>query len=311
MIIKTIFKKRASATFLLTCFASLLFANCAISSPTDENKITVGITLHPYYSYVKNIVGDRAKVLPLIEAGFNPHAYKLSPADLKRLKSMDAIVVNGIGHDEFAMEVLQKLNLPNLSVIRANESVPLISKTGGKVHNPHTFVSIDAAVRQIYTIARKLGEIDSANAKFYLKNALAYARELRNIKNNALSRISELNLGLIRIASTHGAYGYLLQEFGMTVSAVVEPAHGVSPSASQLQDTINKIRSANVHVLFTELNMPNQYVNVIEKETNSRLYHFSHMTYGEYRADLVLDDMRHNLDTLVTALSYASNKVAL
>ena len=94
----------------------------------------------------------------------------------------------------------------------------------------------------------------------------------------------------------------------MTVAAVVEPAHGVSPSASQLQTTIDKIRKANVNVLFTELNMPNRYVDIIENETQTRLFHFSHMTYGEYRDDLVLEDMTHNLQTLVLALRYAAEK---
>lgn len=275
-------------------FSSLVFA-----------KLNIGITLHPYYSYVSNIVGDKATVTPLIDAGFNPHAYKLSPADLTRLKSMDAIVVNGIGHDQFAIEALESLNLSDLTVIQANADVPLISKRGGQVHNPHTFVSIDAAIRQIYTIAKGIAKLDPANAKYYQRNALMYAKTLRKIKSSALKEVARLNISDIRIASTHGAYGYLLQEFGMTVSAVVEPAHGVSPSASQLQDTINKIRNANVQVLFTELNMANQYINVIENETGTRIFHFSHMTYGDYRKDLVEIDMQHNLETLVKSLKYA------
>tara|TARA_Y100001956_G_scaffold9231_1_gene7918 strand:- start:2080 stop:2979 length:900 start_codon:yes stop_codon:yes gene_type:complete len=275
-------------------FSSLAFA-----------KLNIGITLHPYYSYVSNIVGDKATVTPLIDAGFNPHAYKLSPADLTRLKSMDAIVVNGIGHDQFAIEVLESLNLSDLTVIQANADVPLISKRGGQVHNPHTFVSIDAAIRQIYTIAKGIAKLDPANAKYYQRNALMYAKTLRKMKSSALKEVARLNISDIRIASTHGAYGYLLQEFGMTVSAVVEPAHGVSPSASQLQDTINKIRNANVQVLFTELNMANQYINVIENETGTRIFHFSHMTYGDYRKDLVEIDMQHNLETLVKSLKYA------
>lgn len=275
-------------------FSSLAFA-----------KLNIGITLHPYYSYVSNIVGDKATVTPLIDAGFNPHAYKLSPADLTRLKSMDAIVVNGIGHDQFAIEALESLNLSDLTVIQANADVPLISKRGGQVHNPHTFVSIDAAIRQIYTIAKGIAKLDPANAKYYQRNALMYAKTLRKMKSSALKEVARLNISNIRIASTHGAYGYLLQEFGMTVSAVVEPAHGVSPSASQLQDTINKIRNANVQVLFTELNMANQYINVIENETGTRIFHFSHMTYGDYRKDLVEIDMQHNLETLVKSLKYA------
>ena len=274
-------------------------------------KLNIGITLHPYYSYVTNIVGDKATVTPLIDAGFNPHAYKLSPADLSRLKSMDAIVVNGIGHDQFAVEALESLNLTQLTVIQANANVPLISKPGGEIHNPHTFVSIDAAIRQIYTITKSLAKLDPENSKYYQRNALKYAKKLRKIKSTALKEIVGLNLSDIRIASTHGAYGYLLQEFGMTVSAVVEPAHGVSPSASQLQETINKIRNANVQVLFTELKMANQYINVIEKESGARVFHFSHMTYGDYRKDLVETDMKHNLSTLVHSLKYAEGKPTL
>ncbi|WP_250654897.1 metal ABC transporter solute-binding protein, Zn/Mn family [Alkalimarinus coralli] len=273
-----------------------------------QEKLTIGITLHPYYSYVSKIVGDRAEVKPLIEAGFNPHAYKLSPADLARLKSMDAIVVNGIGHDEFAIEVLNRLELPNLEIIYANDSVPLIGNKAGTKHNPHTFVSIDATIRQVYTIAKRLASLDPPNRRFYQKNAIQFARELRAIKRTTQQQLAALDFSQIRVASTHNAYGYLLQEFGLTVSAVVEPAHGVSPSAAQLQSTIEKIRTANVDILFTELNMPNQYVRVIEEETGVRLYHFSHMTYGDYRVELVNEDMAYNLKTLASAFTFAAGE---
>lgn len=273
-----------------------------------QEKLTIGITLHPYYSYVSKIVGDRAEVKPLIEAGFNPHAYKLSPADLARLKSMDAIVVNGIGHDEFAIEVLNRLELPNLEIIYANDSVPLIGNKAGTKHNPHTFVSIDATIRQVYTIAKRLASLDPPNRRFYQKNAMQFARELRAIKRTTQQQLAALDFSQIRVASTHNAYGYLLQEFGLTVSAVVEPAHGVSPSAAQLQSTIEKIRTANVDILFTELNMPNQYVRVIEEETGVRLYHFSHMTYGDYRVELVNEDMAYNLKTLASAFTFAAGE---
>ena len=52
----------------------------------------------------------------------------------------------------------------------------------------------------------------------------------------------------------------------------------------------------------------NATIDIIENETQTRLFHFSHMTYGEYRDDLVLEDMTHNLQTLVLALRYAAEK---
>lgn len=276
------------------------------ASFVQADKLVVGITLHPYYSYVSHVVGDKAEVLPLIESGFNPHNYELQPADLRRLLNMDALVVNGIGHDEFVMHALQGLELPKLTVIHANQDLPLLSSgRGSSSYNPHTFVSIDAAIRQVYTIATELGQLDPDNASHFQQNALNYARTLRAMKNRYLADILSLDLSGVRIASTHNAYGYLLQEFGIGVDTVIEPAHGVEPNATQLQDTIQRIRAANIQVLFTELDMENRYVSVIEEATGIRIYHFSHMTHGEYDKDLVFREMEHNLSTLVKALNTA------
>ncbi|MEM6606633.1 MAG: zinc ABC transporter substrate-binding protein [Pseudomonadota bacterium] len=268
-----------------------------------DSRIQVGITLHPYFAYVSNVVGEHADVVPLIETGFNPHSYTLSPADIARLQTMDVLVVNGIGHDEFALEAAERLGLPDLVVLNANEDVPLLGTAASP--NPHTFVSIDAAVRQVYRIAKGLSAVDPDHAVAYRKNAYAYAKRLRKLKRPLQETLINKDISEVKIASTHNAYGYLLQEFGLTVSAVVEPAHGVLPSAAQLQKTIDTIRSLNVDVLFTELNMENNYVETIEKETGIRLFHFSHMTHGEYSRYQVEEEMTHNLDKLQEALLYA------
>ncbi len=107
---------RSAARLLAPAAVGLLLAaafmsatvNAATASASDET-LKVGITLHPYYSYVSNIVGDRAEIVPLVDAGFNPHSYELQPTDLKRLLGLDALVVNGIGHDEFALKALDTL----------------------------------------------------------------------------------------------------------------------------------------------------------------------------------------------------------
>ncbi|WP_415884336.1 metal ABC transporter solute-binding protein, Zn/Mn family [Neptuniibacter sp. QD72_48] len=291
----------------LITFSLFLFSSALMAEP-----LKVGITLHPYYAYVANIVKDRAEIVPLVDAGFNPHSYELQPADLKRLMTMDALVVNGIGHDEFAFRALEALEAQNgkqrkkIKVILANQDVPLLAaeNTVG-AWNPHTFVSISAAIRQVYTIAKNLGELDPDNAKFYKKNAVQYARKLRTLKNQYTQALNGLDLSGIRIASTHNAYGYFLQEFGIGIDTVIEPAHGVEPSASQLQGTIDRIRDAQVQVLFTELNMDYRYVETVEKATGIGLYHFSHLTFGEYDAELVYREMEHNLKTLVKALKSA------
>ena len=113
---------------IMTLFMSLLAVFIAPSAlakeyTVDSNKLTIGITLQPYYSYVKAVVGDKVNILPLVDAGFNPHNYLPQPNDLKRLSQMDAIVVNGIGHDDFALKVISAAQRDDLVVIEANKEV--------------------------------------------------------------------------------------------------------------------------------------------------------------------------------------------
>lgn len=296
--------------FVLLSLLSLFSA----SAMSATKSLVIGITLQPYYSYVKAVVGDKAEILPLVDAGFNPHNYLPQPNDLKRLNKMDVIVVNGIGHDDFALKVISAANNSELMVLEANKDVPLLPAMGQSVGkgavNPHTFVGLSTTIQKVYTIANELSRIDPENASFYRKNARKYAKKFRLMKRDAMLSLGELDTAGMKVATTHNAYGYILQEFGVDVAAVIEPAHGVEPSASQLQGTIEKIRESDIDVLFYELNMPNRFVDTIEEATGVQLYRFSHMTHGPYEDDKVEIEMKSNLDTLIEAMKFAADKDA-
>lgn len=297
-------------SFILLSLVSLFSA----SAMSATKPLVIGITLQPYYSYVKAVVGDKAEILPLVDAGFNPHNYLPQPNDLKRLNKMDVIVVNGIGHDDFALKVISAANNSELMVLEANKDVPLLPAMGQSVGkgavNPHTFVGLSTTIQKVYTIANELSRIDPENASFYRKNARKYAKKFRLMKRDAMLSLGELDTAGMKVATTHNAYGYILQEFGVDVAAVIEPAHGVEPSASQLQGTIEKIRESDIDVLFYELNMPNRFVDTIEEATGVQLYRFSHMTHGPYEDNKVEIEMKSNLDTLIEAMKFVADKDA-
>lgn len=291
---------------------ALTFPAIASSAP---RRLRVGVTLHPYYSFVANIVGDRAEAVPLIPVGFNPHAYEPRAEDIRRLSSLDVVVVNGIGHDDFAERMIAASEKSSMPVIEANRDVPLLAAVGGvssrmgnnrmvggQVVNSHTFLSITGAIQQIQTIARELGRLDPDNAADYGKNARAYAQRLRRIKAAALTELKQLPDMSFRVATIHGAYDYLLREFGLEVTAVVEPAHGIEPSPSQLAKTIDAIRALDVKVIFSELDFPSPYVETIERETGIRLYPLSHIIYGEYTQEKFEVEMARNFETVVKAI---------
>jgi zinc transport system substrate-binding protein len=295
---------------LMSALALMPVALVAPSLPAraQARKLRIGVTLHPYYSYVANVVGDLAEVVPVIPAGFNPHAYEPRTEDIKRIGSLDVIVVNGVGHDDFAGRMITASDKPDLKVIEANAQVPLLAAVGtgrgtsGKVVNPHTFLSVTASISQVNTIARELGKLDPANAAAYTTNARAYAQKLRKLRADALGQLAQAPASGMRIATIHGAYDYLLREFGLEVAAVVEPAHGIEPSPSQLKGTIDQIRSLDVKVIFSEMDFPSAYVDTIRRETGVRLYALTHISHGPYTADKFEQEIARNLATVVRAI---------
>ena len=288
-----------------------LWAGALSAAPLSAAPLRVGVTLHPYYSFAANIVGDRAEIVPLIDAGNNPHNYTPQPDDMKRVMSMDVLIVNGIGHDEWAFAIVEAAGRKDeLPLIYANDGVSLIpiaaDEGQAKVVNPHTFVSTTAAIQQVYTIAKALGEIDAANADYYRDNARAYAASIRRLKAEFAAELADVDAASFRCATMHGAYGYLMQEFGLQVVAVIEPRHGVEPTARQLADTIEKIKAAQVNVLFAEKYFASKLADTIKEATGVEMYSFSHMSDGEYTPDLFEREMRANLATLARAMRAAA-----
>ena len=266
-----------------------------------KNKLKIGVTLQPYYSFVTNIVKDKADVIPVVRLDlYDSHSYQPKPDDIKRMNTLDVLVVNGIGHDEFIFDILNATDRKkDIKVIYANKNVSLMPIAGSiraeKVMNPHTFISITASIQQVYNIAKELGEIDPANKEFYLKNSREYAKRLRKLKADALNEVKNLGNIDIRVATLHGGYDYLLSEFGIDVKA-------------DLEKVIKIIKKEKIDIIFGEKNFNNKFVDTIHKETGVQVRSLSHMTNGPYEADSFEKFIKIDLDEVVNAIKDVAAK---
>ena len=286
----------------------LLIVSMILMSAISYGKLRVGVTLQPYYSFVANIVGDKMEVVPAIRGDiYDVHNYKARPEDIKKMATLNILVVNGIGHDEFIYEIVRSARMGGkIKIINANKGVSLMPVSGmrtkTRVMNPHSFISITSSIQQIYTIARELGQIDPANKAYYNKNAQAYAQKLRNMKAAAITKVNHLKNLNMRVATSHAGYDYLLSEFGLRVRAVIEPAHGVEPSASDIKAIIDTIKRDKIDVVFVDAQAPNKYSTTIQKATGVRIRSLSHMSRGAYTKDGFERFMKYNLDSLTSAM---------
>ncbi|MCI5218269.1 MAG: ABC transporter substrate-binding protein, partial [Candidatus Electrothrix sp. LOE2] len=97
----------------------------SIQAYAQEKKcrLNIGASLHPYYSWAKNIVGDQANVTSIIPPGSDPHSYQPMPSDMKNLENLDVIIINGIGHDEFIKPMLKAIENDKLVVIDTSKGL--------------------------------------------------------------------------------------------------------------------------------------------------------------------------------------------
>jgi zinc transport system substrate-binding protein len=235
--------------------------------------LRIGVTLHPYYSWTANIIAGipGAEVVPVLPGEIDAGNYQPSPDDIAKLAHLDAIVINGIGHDDF---------------IR-----PMIKASG----NDHLVV-----IAQSKLIARRLGQLRPAAAATLSANARAYGDKLRAIEQAAAAQLAHAKIK--RVVTVHDGYTYLLQEFGIELAGVVQPAHGLTPSAKELADMIALVKAQHITIVLTEQDFPAKLLATLTDATNAKVYIISHVAVGDYSPTEFETVMSANAATLVKAL---------
>jgi zinc transport system substrate-binding protein len=291
------------ATSATTALATAL-ASARLPVPAGK-PLAVGITLHPYYSWTKNVVGDApgVEVRPILPGDVDAGNYQPRPEDIRKLADLDALVVNGIGHDDFITSMITASGNEKLTLIRPNEGTPFLRSIRGGAVNSHTFISFTNAVQQTYAIEHALAALRPDLAARFHENASAYATRLRKIKADAAAKLAGAKV--TRVVTVHDGYSYLCQEFGVEVAGVVEPSHGLVPSAAELGEMIDLIKREKVKVVLSEETFPDKLLKVLRDATGVKVFIITHIASGEYTADKFEKEMTKNADTLVTALTQA------
>jgi zinc transport system substrate-binding protein len=286
----------------VACALSVGVAIAGAAEPTaSAAPLKVGVTLHPYYSWTANVVGDTGvEVRPILPGEVDAGDYQPRPEDIKKLADLDAIVVNGVGHDDFIFDMIKASGNTTLTIIKPNDGVPMLKAANGGTVNSHTFISFSNAIQQTYAIAKALSALRPELAATFQKNAADYARRLRAEKSRAADRL--VNARINRVVTVHDGYGYLMQEFGTEIVGVVEPAHGLVPSAQELGAMVDLIKREKIRVVFSEESFPQPLLNVLREEGGAHVYLISHIASGQYTPDKFEVEMQKNVDAMVQAL---------
>ncbi len=274
------------------------------SDKKDDDKLKIVTSFYPLYLDALNITRGVSGVevinLTPPQTGCL-HDYQLTPEDMKTLETADIFIVNGLGMESFLDKVTEAR--PNLKIINASDSPEIVPIMEDGVPNPHVWLSITYSIQQVKNILRQLSEIDPERADKYRMHALEYVDELTTLRD-------EMHLSLTMlpnkdIVTFHEAFPYLATEFNLNVAAVIEREPGTEPTPQELAETIEKINSLPVKVIFTEPQYSPKAAETIARETGAQIFELDPIVTGEAKPENLMDyvdRMLNNALTLIKAL---------
>jgi len=289
---------------LLLLLIILTMSGCGGEEKKDDGKLKIVTSFYPMYLDAMNIVrgveGVEVVNMTPPQTGCL-HDYQLTPEDMKTLETADIFIVNGLGMESFLDKVIEAH--PDLKIIDASDSPEIVPIMEGDAPNPHVWMSITYSIQQVKNISSKLCELDPDHAEAYKRQTLDYVDELTTLRDEL--HISLTMLPNKDIVTFHEAFPYFAKEFGLNVVAIIEREPGTEPTPQELAETIEKINSLPVKVIFTEPQYSPKAAETIARETGAKIFELDPIVTGEAKPENLLDyvnRMLNNIMTLATAL---------
>lgn len=178
---------------------------------------------------------------------------------------------------------------------------------GKHVHgeiDPHLWHDAGNAIAYVRTIEEALGTLDPAGADVYASNTSAYIAQLEDVDNyvrETIARIPERNRQLV---TTHDAFGYLAQAYGLRIAGFVTPNPATEPSIAERRRLTLTLQNLEVPAVFLEPNLARRSSTLVEV-ANEQGLEVCPLLGDALTADVrsYLDMMRFNADSLHRCLS--------
>jgi ABC-type Zn uptake system ZnuABC Zn-binding protein ZnuA len=170
------------------------------------------VTFPALYCFAKNVAGDDAAVLSLLDAR-GPHDFAPTAYDSLKAQQANLVLLNGLGLDHFMTRVVNSSGNKKATVVELGKDVkPLLpmqaheGHTHEGEHDPHIWLGIPQAIQMVEKIAAELQAIDdnATHKEGYAKRAAVYIQKLKDLEAEGLELLKgKKNRKII----THAAEG--------------------------------------------------------------------------------------------------------
>jgi zinc/manganese transport system substrate-binding protein len=286
---------------LLATLSFALMSGTALAAP-----IPVVASFSILGDMVKQVGGDRVAVTTIVGPNADTHVYEPRPQDAVALGAAKVFFINGLGFEGWFERLVEATGFEG-EVVTASAGVAThtMAEDGKAITDPHAWQSLRNGELYVANIAKGLCAVDAEGCATYEANAAAYSAQIAALDAEVRAAIAAVPEAQRKVITTHDAFGYFAEAYGVTFMAPEGVSTESEASAADVARLIEQIRQAGVKALFIENMSDPRLVQQIAAETGAKLggalYADALSEPGEGAATY-LDMFKHNVALLVPAL---------
>ncbi len=240
-----------------------------------EKKIRVTATVGMVAYTAERVGGSHVEVSALMGPGVDPHLYKASEGDIRKLSDADIIFYSGLNLEGKMGEVLKKIGAAGKPVVAVSEQGvdPSLLRSPPEFqghHDPHIWFDVSLWAKTILPAAEALAKLAPQWADEFRANAAAYEKELAALHEDCKTQLATIPKAQRVLITAHDAFGY----FGRAYDVQVEGLQGVSTSSEyglrDIQRLVELIVQRKVKAVFVESSVPRRSIEAVVEGCKAR-----------------------------------------
>ncbi len=283
------------------------------SVEAQPKKIKIVSTTGQITDIVRIIGGDHVLVHGLMGPGVDPHLYKASESDVRKLANAQIIFYNGLNLEAKMSVIFQKMHR-KLMVVAVSDKVPvnfLLDSVDYKGHyDPHIWFDLHLWKLCVEKIRDSLIEYDADHSDEYEKRANDYLKEIDKTHDYISKRSQELEENQRVLVTAHDAFRYFGRKYGFEVVGLQGISTESQAGAADVMRLADFITKRKIKALFVESSVPERNIKAVVEAVRSRNWDVK--IGGELFSDALGDRgtvegtylgmVTHNIDTIVDSL---------
>lgn len=257
----------------------LAFAVAALllSLPARAEPLPVVASFSILADVVRAIGGERVEVRALVGPDQDAHVYQPTPDDVRAVAAARVVVTSGFGFEGWIDRLIKAADTHAARVVAtAGIRSRTMTSDGRKLVDPHVWHDPRRMTAYGRNIADGLALADPAGAAAYLANAAAFAERMAALDAWAEGEFAKVPAGKRKVITSHDAFGYLAERYGLTLASPRGISTEAEPSAKGIAALIRQIREQKIRALFIENIADRRLVDQLAKEAGAvvggRLY---------------------------------------